>query len=152
MNLRDLIGGLFWFATAVFVCTESASDGLGTFRNPGPGFLPFWSAVVLGVLSAIFVLTKIAGRSEKRTQVVPEAKMKWEKVVLVVVCLFAYTMLIDTFGYMLTTFAMLFFLFGVIAGSKLWARLLLAFITAITTFILFNTWLGVQLPKGILGF
>ena len=60
MNRRDLLAGFFWLAIAVFVCFESIHTDLGKVHSPGPGFLPFWSAVVLGALSTTLII--IAGR------------------------------------------------------------------------------------------
>ncbi len=152
MNLRDVLSGIFWLAIAVFVCLESVRVGLGTVHNPGSGFLPFWSAVVMGTLSVVLVATKGVKRGEKRGLRELWRGVRWEKAVFVLISLFAYAALLDALGYIVTTFGMLTFLFGIVGGSRLWMRLLIAAFTAVITYVVFDVWLGVQLPKGILGY
>ena len=57
MNRRDLLAGLFWLGISVFVVIQSVKSDLGSLHSPGPGFLPFWSAVILGTLSIILIVT-----------------------------------------------------------------------------------------------
>ncbi|RPJ07664.1 MAG: tripartite tricarboxylate transporter TctB family protein, partial [Deltaproteobacteria bacterium] len=82
MNLRDRWSGLFWLAISIFVCIEAYQIDIGTFHSPGPGFLPFWAAVIFGVFSVVVIATSFLRRPE-------EGKVKhlwkgknWDKVII----------------------------------------------------------------------
>jgi putative tricarboxylic transport membrane protein len=152
MNSRDQLSGFFWLVISIFVCVESIKSGVGTFRFPGPGFLPFWSGVALGTFAIILVATDLlkekVGRKSKNLL---EGK-KWSNVILVLVSLFAYALLLPRLGYLITTFGLMVFLFSLIGKPRLWIQGVSALITVLATYIIFYVWLNVQLPKGIFGF
>ena len=151
MSLRDQWSGLFWAAIAIFVCLISVPIGIGTFKSPGPGFLPFWAGVVLGTLSVALVITSILrGKEEGRISSLWRG-LKWHKVILVLTSLFIYTLLLPILGYLITTSGLLILLFGIRIKQRLWIQVLSALITAWVSYLIFYVWLEVQLPKGIFG-
>jgi len=151
-NLRDKLSGLFWLIVAVFVCLESARAGTGAFHNPGPGFLPFCSAVILGTFAIILIVKSILEREEALNFVDLWKGINWIKVILVIILLLIYAILLPSLGYLIMTFALMVFLFGVLGRPKLWVQIMAAFITSLVTYLIFYAWLQVQLPKGIFGF
>ena len=152
MNLRDGLSGLFWLIIAIFVCVQALSINIGNMHSPGPGFLPFWSAVALGMFSIVlmikgFVQSKIQERISSLWK-----GMEWHKVILVLASLFVYTTLLPRLGYLITTSALLALLFGIMKRQRLWIQVVIAIITALLSYLVFYIWLGVPLPKGILSF
>jgi len=153
MSLRDQISGLFWLALAVFVCLISVPIGIGSFRTPGPGFLPFWAGVALGILSIAVVTMGTLKRSEAGEGLSRLWKgLAWRKAMAVMVSLFLYTVLMDRFGYLLVTSALLSFLFCLTRRERIWMKIGGALVTAVVSYLVFGVWLEVQLPKGMLGF
>jgi putative tricarboxylic transport membrane protein len=152
MNLRDHLSGFFWLAISIFVCVESTQVSLGTFHNPGPGFLPFWAGVVLGTFSIVLILTTFLNKKGKGKLTEMWKGVGWKKVILVLFSLFLYVILLPRIGYMIATFGLMIFMSGVIKRSKLWIEVVIPLITVLASYFIFNTWLGIQLPKGIFGF
>jgi putative tricarboxylic transport membrane protein len=153
MSLRDQISGLFWLALAVFVCLISVPIGIGSFRTPGPGFLPFWAGVALGILSIAVVTMGTLKRSEAGEELSRLWKgLAWRKAMAVMVSLFLYTVLMDRFGYLLVTSALLSVLFCLTRRERIWMKIGGALMTAVVSYLVFGVWLEVQLPKGIFGF
>lgn len=76
----------------------------------------------------------------------------WKKVILVLFSLFLYIILLPRIGYMFATFGLMIFMSGIIKRSKLWIEVVIPLITILASYFIFNTWLGIQLPKGIFGF
>jgi len=153
MSLRDQISGLFWLALAVFVCLISVPIGIGSFRTPGPGFLPFWAGVALGILSIAVVTMGTLKRSEAGEGLSRLWKgLAWRKAMAVMVSLFLYTVLMDRFGYLLVTSALLSVLFCLTRRERIWMKIGGALMTAVVSYLVFGVWLEVQLPKGIFGF
>jgi len=78
--------------------------------------------------------------------------VEWNKVILILISLFIYGILLPSLGYLITTFGLMFFLFGRIGRTRLWIQAVIASITSLVTYIIFHVWLEVLLPKGIFGF
>jgi putative tricarboxylic transport membrane protein len=151
-NLRNQLSGLFWIAFSFFVCARSMEAGVGSFGQPGAGFLPFWSAAILGALAIILVIKSIVrGKAEKEATEV-RRNLKRGKVVLALLALFAYVVLLEWTGYLVTTFGLMTLLYMIAGRSRVWTQVVGAGITVLITYVVFYVWLGVQLPKGILNF
>ncbi len=152
MKLRDQWSGLFWLVFSVLVCAESVRMGRGSFQSPGPGFLPFCAGVVVSGLS-LLLLVKGTVKKEKGGEIRGLwIGPGWRKIILVAGCLLVYSVLLPRLGFLITTFGLLTFLFSAIERSNLWIKAFTALFTVIVTYMIFYLWLGVQLPKGILGF
>ncbi len=152
MNLRDRWSGLFWLAISIFVSVESFRSDVGTFHAPGPGFFPLLASIVLGTFAIVLIvitsLKKARGREIKSLW----KGIGWRKILLVIASLFVYGIFVPKLGYLLTTFGLMILLFSIIRRSRLWLNSLMALITVLATYIIFQIWLEVQLPKGILFF
>ena len=147
-----IMSGFFWLAISIFVCIESIQVSLGTFHSPGPGFLPFWAGVVLGTFSIILIVTSIVKKKGREKLTEMWKGMAWMKVILVLFSLFLYILLLPRIGYITATFGLMIFMSGIIKRSKLWTQVVIPLITVLASYFIFNTWLGIQLPKGIFGF
>lgn len=152
MNFYDRVSGVIWLAVSLFVCAESAEVGVGTFPSPGPGFLPFWSGMVLGLLAISLIITRTLKkkRGEKRTDLW-EGK-QWGKIVLALLALLIYSLVLPKLGYLIATFGLLTLLFGMVGKVKIGMQGLSALITVSVTYLIFSVWLNIPLPKGLLGF
>ena len=149
---RDQLSGFFWLAISSFVCIEANRVGIGDVHSQGPGFLPFWSGVMLSAFSIIFVVRNTLKKRGKREIKSLWKAMSWGKIVWVLILLLIYALLLPRLGYLIATFGLMILLFGIVGKTKLWIKVLADIITVLATYIVFYVWLEVQLPKGILGF
>jgi hypothetical protein len=74
------------------------------------------------------------------------------KVSWTVVGLLVYAFALERVGYLVVTFAFLTFLFWMLwEAPKRWAPILaLALLTTFISFVVFDRWFALQLPKGLL--
>jgi len=151
VNRRDLLAGFFWLAIALFVCFSSIHTGLGRVHSPGPGFLPFWSAFLLGALSIILIITAVRQKDWKKITDLWEG-LDWDRVAKVAVVLFLYAVLLPMVGYLISTFGLMLFLLLIMKRSRIWAQGANALAITVISYIIFFRLLGVKLPKGPLGF
>ena len=152
MNFRDILSGLFWLGISIFVCLICIPVGIGTLHAPGPGFLPFWGGVILGMFSIVLLIASLLkGKSEGKVSGLWRG-LEWYKVLLVLASLFVYAVLLPRLGYLIATSALLILLFGIMKRQKLWIQVLSALVTASLSYLIFYVWLDVQLPRGIFGF
>jgi putative tricarboxylic transport membrane protein len=151
MNGRDLLAGLFWLGISAFVAFESIKSDLGSLHSPGPGFLPFWSAVTLGTLSILLAATKGLKKKWEGTLSDLWRGRDWVKVIWVLLTLFLYPVLLPITGYLVTTFALIASLLRIGERSKLWMDMVSALTIALLSYVVFYTLLDVKLPKGVFG-
>lgn len=132
------------------ICWASVKLGIGEFRNPGTGFVPFFASCLLfflaiGVFSKCFV--KSAEDEDEKLLIVRE---KLQKPISLVIGLIGYIFLLNIFGYLVTTF-LLIFLMCFIFDPKLkncWKYFIIGVIASSLSFLVFCKWLQVQLPGG----
>jgi hypothetical protein len=62
----DLRSSLFWLLLSIAVITESLRMGIGTFQNPGMGFMSFWAGGFLAILSFVLFLRTIRNKRRGR--------------------------------------------------------------------------------------
>jgi putative tricarboxylic transport membrane protein len=143
---RDLASGLFWLAIAIFVSLEGFTRlKLGTLRQPGPGFFPFWSGLLLGTLSLILL-----ARSLKSREQLGFGATQWPALLLVLGALLAYLLFLETLGFVIVTFLFLLLLFRF--GKTGWIKSTAGSVIATSlAYALFRLWLQVQLPRGLFG-
>jgi len=152
MNLAERIAILFWFLLALFFSSESKKLGIGELSNPAPGFLPFVSGILLGLLSILLYLKNRAqGVGSKRKEIKKDLgnrkKIFWALGVLLFYCMF-----LDWLGFLLVTFVTMTFLYKKMGGRRWQLALFASFLTTAASYSVFQLWLLVNLPKGVLGF
>ncbi|MCX5907597.1 MAG: tripartite tricarboxylate transporter TctB family protein [Deltaproteobacteria bacterium] len=149
---KDQSSSLAWLAFALFICAETLRRlSLGSWRDPGPGFVPVLSGVILGILALVHFIHSYLKKSRESggLWVLPE---RWKALLFVIISLFVSVFLLEPLGFVTATFLLLIILFRaaephpwivVFGGSAL---------TSFITYLLFDVFLKCQLPKGILGF
>ena len=149
MKRFDRAGAFLCFMVAAFVIWQSASIPKGSIGQPGPGFMPFWVAVILSLLSA-FLWIEAGLRKPSPAEVrFLSGEGLWRSVALTVAALLGYAFLVENLGFLICTFILLCFLFRVIGNQKLWVVLTGSSIVTVVTHLLFRVALKVQLPVGL---
>ncbi len=146
---RDRFPAIFLFFFSLYVCLESSHLGVGNFRRPGPGFLSFWSGVALGILSLLVLFHGWKGKADDEESIAPAS---WKGRMFCFLSLLVFVFILDTLGFILTSFLFMGFLTKVVE-KKSWAISgLFALVVALASYGLFQIGLQSQLPTGILGF
>jgi len=149
MGKADRISGAFWFLFSLFISHQSYKLGLGTLRQPGPGFLFFWTGIVIAILSLIVIFASF--KNEVRGDSI-FARSNITKLLLALGSLFLYALLIEWLGFLIVTLLLFIFLLKVIEKKKAWFALLVSLTVTIFSYLLFELILQSQLPKGLLEF
>ncbi|MDI7259365.1 MAG: tripartite tricarboxylate transporter TctB family protein [Thermodesulfobacteriota bacterium] len=152
MGKADRISGAFWFLFSLFISYESYKLGLGTVRQPGPGFLFFWTGIVIAILSLIVILISLKKQSEGELRESVFARSNMTKLLLVLGSLFLYALLIEWLGFLIVTLLLFIFLLRVIEKKKAWFATLLSLAVTAFSYLIFELGLQSQLPKGLLEF
>jgi len=152
MGRTDRISGIFWLCFAVLMIIQSYRLGLGTLHKPGPGFLFFYVNIVLGIMSLVVLVRAWAGKKGEGPQPALFGRQNISKIVFVLISLFLYVLLMETVGFIPVTFFFFIYLLGIIEKKKWYYTLSVSIIVTVISYLIFETWLQSQLPKGLLGF
>jgi putative tricarboxylic transport membrane protein len=142
---RDVVVAALALALGGAALFESAKLPLGTVRNPGQGFFPWWTSAVV-VLLALFLLTQAL---TSRRSINPQATGRMATVTALLLVLAAYTFLLDLLGYLICTFSLVLFMLRATDPQRWPVALIMALITAVGSYGVFAIWLGVPLPRGL---
>ena len=150
MKRGDFIPSILFILLSFFVCQQSLGLGVGTFSQPGPGFLPFSAGIVIGVLTLVLLIQSIISKTV-RSEVDKNGSMGSKgKTFLICLSLFLYTISVNIFGFLLSTFAFVLFFLYIVEYKKIWRLLIIAGLITFGNHLVFVKWLGVSLPKGFL--
>ena len=152
------LDGLVWVVLGILMCIGAIKLKLGTFRTPGPGFLPFLSGALLGIFGLILTFpttfAKLGERKEAKSEE-PSVVWNWKKLInpfLVLLILFVYILLLEPLGFVFTTFICMLFLFKLSEPRKWLKPLILSVSTSILSYLVFSVWLQCQFPRGPIKF
>lgn len=152
MGRADIISGAFWFVISAFCAYLSYELGLGILHQPGPGFFFFWTSIVTAVLS---VAVMVRGFNMEAGEVATEPlirKANIVKVALVLAALFFYAVLVEQIGFIILTFLLFVFLLAIIEKKRWIVSVSIGLAVTVLSYLLFETALQSQLPKGLLEF
>jgi len=151
MRKRDILSSLVWMGVGAAFALAAWQQGLMRRGVPGPGFLPFFSGLVLAGVSLAVLVPALAGAPDPAAE--PSAATPGRRrVLLALVALVGYGLALEHLGYLLTT--LLFMLaMGQLMEARRWGLVgLLAALTAVCSYLLFVVLLEVPLPRGALVF
>ncbi len=144
MVRRDVAVATLALAFGAAAAFESAKLPFGTIHNPGQGFFPWWTSVVVVLLATILLIQTL----KLRASTALDKSGRIAKVVALLVVLAAYTFLLDPLGYPICTFLLVLFMLRVLDPQRWTVALSMAALTAVGTYVVFAIWLSVPLPRG----
>lgn len=151
MNKRDVISCVVWLCISIFVFIASLRLGIGAFHNPGPGFIPFWSSIMLALFTGILLGISLFKKKEAVRPADLWKGLRWGNTIIVVAALIFYSLALPNIGYILATFGLMIVLFS-LGKMKPWVVILGSLLTVLLSYSLFDYFLKMPLPRGIFGF
>ena len=153
MVKADRISGIFWLCFAVLVIIQSYHLGLGTLHKPGPGFLFFWVNIVLAIMSLIVLIRAWMSKQGEETPLTTIfGGQNTSKIIFVMISLFLYALLMEIIGFIPVTLMLFLFLLGIVEKKKWFYTIFVSVVVTVISYLIFETWLQSQLPKGLLEF
>jgi len=150
VSKADQISGVFWLFFSVFISIESYRLGLGNLHQPGAGFIFFWTAVAMGVLSIAVFVRAWAGKKTGEPEGPIFGKENVLKIILVLLSLFLYAYFMETLGFIPITLLLFVFLLGMIEKKRWGLTIFVSVAVTGISYLVFEIWLKSQLPKGLL--
>ena len=147
-NAKDGISALVLLVLSVLICFGTLANlSYGNYHRPGPGFLPFWTGVLIGLMSLGLLVKSIwqgGGLGGKFFQ------RSFRKPLFALLALIAYGLLFVILGYFICNFLFMIFIILLMEKKKWYVALGSGLITALAFYVVFSVWLQVPLPRGFL--
>ncbi len=150
-NYTLKLEGFIWIVIGITLCIGSLKVGLGKLDRPGPGFLPFLTGAILGLLGLILTFYRTFLEKQKKTEENVEISIKnfGKNRLYSLIALFIYAFFLEPLGFFVGSFLFLFFLFKILDPRKWFIPILISVITVILSYFLFSVWLRISLPRGV---
>ena len=125
----------------------SLAYGFGTFRRPGPGLYPFFIGLSIFVFSIALLIAEF--RSPRSVPLFAAGGVKTFLIMTATFCLWIVVM--PVLGYVPVTFLATLAFAKIMKLEGWWKPLTVSTGTALFIYLLFDYWLYIDLPRGILG-
>jgi Tripartite tricarboxylate transporter TctB family len=149
--------GPAWIIIGVAICLYAYKMGLGSFHEPGAGFVAFVTGLFLMLMGALIVMGRKTDlrripKDEKREVRNSETSFFLRpvfKLAYAVALLLVYALFLDRLGYVLATFLVMFGLFYDPGRRRLGLAFTASLLSTGMTYLVFEMWLHTQLPRGV---
>jgi putative tricarboxylic transport membrane protein len=146
----DRISGLFFLALSLYILQQSVIIGLGTLRQPGPGLLSFGAGTVMGLLACWLLFRSAVSKEQQPNGSRHASESRKVRLLLISLSLFAYAVAVRRLGFVCSTFLFVFFILGMIEAERWWRIAIKAALVTLGNYLVFEVWLGMRLPQGLL--
>ncbi len=149
---RDRWSALFWLVVAIGISFGSVRLSLGEFRKPGPGLFSFLAGSILGLLAFIVFLKSFKESTGDKKESFRQNPKRTLKMIYVIIALIGYAVGMNYLGFFLSTLCFLGFLLRAIDPQRWFVVIPVSMFSTAISYGIFQYWLDVPFPKGILGF
>ena len=135
---------------AAFVMRRSLGMRLHTPLGPGPGFFPFWLAVIFAGLAVVMLAQATLERSAAGPAGPGATAAGYRRIAAIVGALVGVVILMNPLGFRLTSLGFHLFLLATLSRPS-WAALLVAVTCSFGVYHVFANFLRITLPVGLFG-
>lgn len=136
----------FLLVLGLVIAGVSWGYGFGSLGRPGPGLYPFFIGVAIAFFSLFLLISKL--RSERGNPRLHKQEAKTLVLMTLTFCLWVVAM--PFLGYVIVTLLAAFAFCKVMKLEGWWKPLAVSGGTALFIYLLFDFWLYIDLPRGIL--
>jgi len=148
MKPSDVVPALLMLALSGAIAFDTRSLSFWADTTPGPAFLPVWLAVA-GVV--LFVLRLAEARRSAAEAIAWPDRTALVRIAVIFGALATVPLLSVVVGLVLALAVFVAFLLLAVLRQPLWPSLATVGITVGLVYAIFVGWLGVPLPKGLIG-
>ncbi|OGA45637.1 MAG: hypothetical protein A3F74_11465 [Betaproteobacteria bacterium RIFCSPLOWO2_12_FULL_62_58] len=137
----------FLLVLGLVISIISWGYGFGSLGRPGPGLYPFFIGVAISVFSLFILISEL--RSDTSRSILDKGCAKTVVFMTLTFCLWIVAM--PLLGYVVVTLLATYAFCKVMKLEGWWKPLAVSGGTALFIYLLFDYWLYIDLPRGILG-
>lgn len=154
MTKLDRIGGIFLLLVGLTVFLKCLTYPIGSFRSPAGGLFPLLASLFLVVLAGLITVKSFLTKDLGETSPAPffPSKQAFLRILAGLISLLGFMYLLPIIGFGPSTFVFIFFLSRFLGKYSLKTSLVFSLTTAVSAYYLFQVWLKIPMPPGIIKF
>ena len=137
--------GVLCVGVSAFMAWQAWLLDYSSSIGPGPGFFPFWLAVIFGGLSLSWLIAVLRRKEPGAARFLPERR-GLIRMIVIAGAFAAAAALLNVVGYRLAMLAFVALTYLTLGGRNWLAALLLSFGLSFGVYYAFTEWLDVSLP------
>ena len=138
---------LIIIAFSTWVVVEAVQLTYYTELGPGPGFFPFWLALFLGGLAAIWFVQLCLRPLQGRAREFVPNRPGFMRIVALILSVAVFGLLVEKIGFAVLMFAFLLFLLVALGRQSVFVTLAVSILGSFGVYFVFSNWLKVHLPE-----
>ena len=115
--------------------------------GPGPGFFPVWIGALLAVVGLVALVQTWVGAARDDKRAFVDDHSGGRRVLAIVLALLGVGLGLKFLGFRLTMLVFVLMVPSIIERQKWWLRITLALLLSFGVGLVFERWLGVELPR-----
>jgi len=151
MRKADQITGIVMLVFSLIVAYTSWQMPQRVEFGPGMGFLPFWLAVLMAVLSVLLLFDATMRKSASAGKPFPTSQAL-RNVGMVIAGLGVYIAVLDTVGFAVSTVLYVVYLLAIVQNERWLKSAVISLLSTGGLYVVFQVLLEVKLPQNIFGF
>ncbi|MFZ5633544.1 MAG: tripartite tricarboxylate transporter TctB family protein [Bacillota bacterium] len=150
MLLANRVAAVIVFVLGLVVGVAGLKFSLTSEFGPGPGFWPAWLSVAWLALALVWFVETYRKKEDKVPFYSSSVEMK--RLTTILLIFLVYVILLGVIGFLPATLLFLFTVLYLFEKRPLVGSIINSVIISVGLFLLFDTFLKVDLPKGLLNF
>jgi putative tricarboxylic transport membrane protein len=147
LNNSELWGGLIGLALGGFVVWSGLKLKLGTINDPGSGYVLFYTGILMCLFAVSIIVSAVTeGGPTFRSRWV---NTRWTKPLMIIACLAAFALALDTLGFLLSAIPLMVLLMRLIDPVRWSLTIPVALLVPLGMWWILKHGLLIQLPSGI---
>ena len=148
MKKGDLISSAILFLVSLVYVIEARKLPMSDGLSPGAGFIPFWVGLAVLFLSAFLLLKSLRMKSTVGQTIFLKKGQGLRDIAYITISLFAYLIWIHFFGFRVSTFLFIAFLFKSVGRYGYGFSCGISLLSTLALYGIFEYWLEMPFPAG----
>jgi hypothetical protein len=151
MRIYDLTSAIVFMALGSYFIFGGWRLGFGGWGQPGSGFIAVLAGTLLFSLSSLWFFMALVRRWSVETakRFFPESG-SLRRVLSLTLVLVGFVLILEPAGFILSCFLLMVFLMRTIEAQGWRVTLLFSLLTTVLCVVIFQAWLKVEFPEGVL--
>lgn len=149
LNNSELWGGLIGLGLGIFVIRSGLKLKLGTINDPGSGYVLFYTGILMCAFAATIIFAAFTEGGPTFGSRWKDAR--WTKPVVIIACLIAFSIVLEPFGFLLSSIPLTLALMRLIDPVRWPLAIPISILVPTGMWWLLKHGLGIQLPSGNFG-
>jgi len=151
MNKGNMVFSIICLGVSLWLVLESSNYNYIVKYTPGPGFFPLWLGVVLALFSTALLIETFIKKSGNEPRRLPGRQALY-RVGGITLLTAGFTLLMTSIGFLLSAILFVSVILFFMERVPVVRTVITSLIMSSCVYLIFEYWMEIGLPSGLLGF